>query len=107
MSWWVSIEIDTGGEYPATVHECGNLTYNVAGILHDALGAEFRTLHGQPCSSSTSTLQRAIDAMRGDPARFEAMNPPNGWGSAPATLEFLEGMLSACQSHPKAQIRIN
>lgn len=52
-------------------------------------------------------LRAAIAAMEADPAKYEAMNPDNGWGSYQTVLPWLRSILSACEQHPKARLHVS
>lgn len=106
MSYDIWLEIDTGGPEPATVCEIGNYTSNVSGMWRDALGRSLGDYHGAPCSEAAGPILRGIERMRTDPARYEAMNPENGWGDYEGALKYLERLYEACTQHPKATIAI-
>lgn len=106
MSYDIWLEIDTGGPEPATVDEVGNYTSNVSGMWKDALGRSLGDYHGAPCVEAAGPLRSGIDRMRADPARYQAMNPANGWGNYQGALAYLERLYQGCCNHPKATIRI-
>lgn len=106
MSFDVYLEIDTGGEYPATVAEVGNITYNVNPMFREALGCGLRETNGRNAEELLPELRRAIADMRDRPDVYSAMNPPNGWGNSGITLGFLEGFAAACARHPKATVSV-
>lgn len=112
MSYDVYAEIDSGGEYPATVGEAGNMTSNVAGMWDLACkghGPNLRDMHGMKCEDCIETLKAAVAEME-DPSRaaeFTALNPSNGWGSTTTALEYLKRMLAMCVEHPKASVRVS
>jgi len=105
MSYDVYLEIDTGGEESALLTEW-NYTSNCA-AMWTAAGAPIRDFHGKPASECAVILRAAIDTMRADPARFRAMDPPNGWGSYETLLPALEGLLSQMVNHPKATVSVS
>lgn len=108
MSWDFWIEADLGaGPVNLDILDA-NYTYNVSGMLKEALGTEhgIRDLDGVECSVAAPILRRGIDAMVADPARFEAMDPPNGWGSHHGALELLIKIAEACARAPRATLRI-
>ena len=52
-------------------------------------------------------LRTAIRAMEADPAKYEAMDPDNGWGSYKTVLTWLRGILRACEEHPDARVHVS
>ena len=47
----------------------------------------------------------AVAALRADPVRFTALNPANGWGTYDGFIAALDGLLTACQRYPDAEVR--
>ncbi|MEU9208502.1 hypothetical protein AB0D27_11245 [Streptomyces sp. NPDC048415] len=111
MSYWISVymNVDTGGSEPAYVElaDVGNYTSNVAPMWADALGCSLSDLKEKSASAALGDLRRAVAAMEADRARYEAMNPPNGWGNYEGALDYLRRLRDACVSHPKATIHIS
>ncbi|MET9081410.1 hypothetical protein ABZX77_05815 [Streptomyces sp. NPDC004237] len=111
MSYWTSvyINVDTGGEDPTYVElvEVGNYTSNVSGMWAAALGHSLADLAEENAGESLAALQRAVADMEANRARYEAMNPPNGWGDYQGALGYLRRLRDACAEHPKATIRIS
>jgi len=130
MSWWVGVEIDSGGEEPAELSD-RNITYNVGGMFRAALGipepgihiedyrcrcryAEdgghetgLKALHGAPCTEAAGAISAALARMDADPATYQAMNPPNGWGSYDSARKDLRWLLGQCRAHPKGSIYVH
>ena len=106
MSYDCRLVIDTGGRVPASVTEWLNPTYNLGPMFEAALGSPLYELDGQLAAKAAPVLAQAIASMRLEPGRFEALNPPNGWGTYEDALEFLETFLSHCVAHPKATVKI-
>lgn len=52
-------------------------------------------------------LTAGVKAMKEDPERFIALNPPNGWGSYEGFLPWVERYLAACVEAPKALIKVS
>lgn len=108
MSYDFALEIDTGGQMPATVADCGNCTYNVAPMFYKALGeGGINKLHGEEAWKVIPKLEHAIEHMEAHAADYRELNPPNGWGNYDGALEYLRGILKACKEHPKCTIRIS
>lgn len=112
MSYDVRLEINTGGPRPASVTETQEPTYNLAPMFREALGVPMRDRDGGPCldgmlaSDALVVVTKALEAMALDPARFRALNPPNGWGCYEDAVEFLRWLQDACRDHPKATVRV-
>lgn len=106
MSYDISLTADLGGPEPITVFNDWNYTSN-CGPMWRAAGADLAEYHGKPASECIPSLRMAIALMRRDPARFEAMNPPNGWGSYADLLPALDRLLAAFDSAPVAVVRVS
>lgn len=109
MSYDIDLRIDTGGEWPAVVHDVGNMTSNLSPMWMRALGRPLSSLDGMLCSAAEKLLAPAV-AHLSDPANakvYESMNPPNGWGDHEAAVRYLSDLLDGCRTHPKATIRVS
>lgn len=51
-------------------------------------------------------LEAGLDAMRENPAKFEALAPSNGWGTYAAFVPWVGRYLRACREFPDATIRV-
>lgn len=49
-------------------------------------------------------LEAGIEAMVADPARFRALNPPNGWGKYEGLLDLAVGVLCVAREWPEARV---
>lgn len=108
MSYDISLNIDTGGRYPATIVDCGNYTYNVAPMFARALGGKgLNDIDGEEAWKVIPKLEHAIEHMGTHAADYRELNPPNGWGNYDGALEYLRGVLKACKENPKCTIRIS
>lgn len=108
MSYDIYLEIDTGGESPATVYEVGNYTSNVSGMWTQALND--RALYefdGMAATEAVPLLDAGIAAMEADPAGFRELNPANGWGRYEGALDYLRRLRAGCVEHPKTVIRVS
>jgi hypothetical protein len=103
------MNVDTGGPEPTYVElaEIGGYTSNVAPMWTDALGRRLADLKEKNASEALAALQRAVAAMEADTGKYEAMNPPNGWGDYEGALDYLRRLMDACAAHPKATIWIS
>lgn len=51
-------------------------------------------------------LRAGLEALKADPAKFEAMNPANGWGSYEGFVPWVESYLAACIEFPDAKVSV-
>ncbi|MFJ4828425.1 hypothetical protein ACIP79_00565 [Streptomyces sp. NPDC088747] len=111
MSYDVALRlyVDAGGQEPFTAWpaDIGNYTSNVSGMWTKALGYDLCELDNKTAGDCLADLQRAVGAMEGDPATYEAMNPRNGWGTYEGASDYLRRLRDACAAYPKATIRIS
>lgn len=103
------INVNTGGQEPFTAcpADIGNYTSNVAPMWTEALGHRLADLNEQNAGNSLPALQRAVADMKADPAKYEAMNPRNGWGNYEGALDYLRNLRDACAVYPNATISIS
>ena len=104
MSYDVHLEADLGGPEPITFGDW-NCTSNLARMWCDA-GADLRTFNGQPAGWCAEKLRAALRILRDDPGHFQAMDPPNGWGSYADLLPALDRLLEMFENAPKATVRV-
>jgi hypothetical protein len=52
-------------------------------------------------------LRNGLARLQADPAKFEAFNPPNKWGSYEGLVRFVEQYLAACEEYPDAQVSVS
>lgn len=106
MSYDVWLEIDTGGDEPATIPGADfNYTTNCARMWRHA-GIDLRDCKGAPCSEAAGPIADAVKRMEDDPDTYRAMNPANGWGDYEGALRFLRQIAEACAQHPKARLGV-
>lgn len=106
MSYDIWLEIDTGGPEPAVVGPDWNYTSN-CGPMWRAAGADLADFEGKPAGDCLPTLNAAITEMAVNPARYEAMNPANGWGDYGSLLSALQQLAGGFRAHPKATVRVS
>lgn len=106
MSYDVFLSIDTGGKDPAMIFD-SNYTSNVSGMWADALGYPLADLDGRLAANAIPDLRRAAWRMANEPDKYQAMNPPNGWGDYEGARNYLVEILEACMNHPKASIGVS
>ncbi len=86
-----------------------NITHNLGAMA--AEGGLYEMLWHPEGAGITSArqliepIQKAVAAMKADPARFKKHNAPNGWGLYEHWLPWLERLLAACQEYPDATVR--
>lgn len=52
-------------------------------------------------------LTKGLELLKAEPARFEALNPSNGWGSYEHFVPLVERYLNACMACPTANVRVS
>ena len=82
----------------------GDTTYNLGPMYAKALGIPLRALDGMPGRVASVLINEAIRELESKPAKFDALNPPNGWGSYESALGFLRALYVACVEHPKHRV---
>lgn len=87
--------------------EVGNYTYNCSKMLWEAADTSLSALHGKPVEEVAQVLSKGVAVMRADPARFQAMNPENGWGDYDSWLDYLDRIIDACQRYPGAVLEVS
>lgn len=109
MGWDFSMEVDLGGPEPVDLgdeYEAG-YTYNVSPMFFDAFGEDgIRGIDGLIGSEAQQRIESALEKMQGDPDRYIAMNPKNGWGNYDGAVELLCRLRGWCISAPKARMRV-
>lgn len=109
MSWWIGMEIDTGGSEKISIEESVNCTYNLSPMFYECfdLPKGLDSLHGISGYAAEGFLKEAIERMKTNPEKYEKMEPDNGWGSYGTALEVLETLLGWSIKHSKALIYIH
>ena len=108
MSYDCGLFINTGKEDIEIPGTESNYTFNVYAMLQLVFPGEngIYCMTGEPANYCIITLQQAIMRLEHDPPRYIALNPPNGWGSYEGCLKWLRNILSHCEQHPLATLRI-
>jgi hypothetical protein len=52
-------------------------------------------------------LRDGLALLKGDPARFKAFNPSNGWGNYDGLARFVADYLVACEEYPAAAVSVS
>lgn len=105
MSYDIWLEVDLGGPEPLSVGESWNYTSNCSPMWH-AAGIDLAECHGRDAGGCAEGLGAALVQLKADPARFQAMDPPNGWGSYATLVPALEQLLRLFESAPRATVRV-
>ena len=108
MGWSFRMDADLGGPEPATVHWGMSYTHNVGDMYREAMGeGGINQLHGKTGTECLELLQPAIEAMEREPAKYRAMNPPNGWGNYEGAFDVLRQLHVWCLETPRALMCIS
>ena len=85
MGWYVYIQCP----HCENSHYEDNYTSNINGMMADA-GAEMKDFDGLTVVEALPKLRGVIANLKANRAKYEAMNPSNGWGSYKGILGLLE-----------------
>ena len=77
-----------------------NYTYNVGPMVYEACGDGPNQWSGSLCSELKGKITYCIIQMILEREKYEAMNPPNGWGDRLGCIEFLIRVRDACDKYP-------
>lgn len=105
MSYDIYLEIDTGGAEPALLTDW-NFTSNVSRMWR-AAGADLAEFDGKTAGDCLPTLEAAVAEMEAHPAKYEAMDSPNGWGTYEHLMPRLDVLAEQFRAHPKATVRVS
>lgn len=88
-----------------------NITHNVNKMAMDAGCYQALWRPDEEGITKASELVHLLEAgllvLLSDPARFEAMNPENGWGSYDGLVTFVVEYLKACRKWPDATVEVS
>lgn len=86
-----------------------NITFNLCKMFNWAFGGKYWVdeIHGKKGSEMITPLNNAITKMLRNKKEAEQYNSPNGWGTYPHALEFLQGLLFECQDYPDMYCQIS
>ncbi len=103
MSWDIEgwVEVD-GNRIPLCDR---NYTNNCNNMIRAAGWADWSGGFDGILSSAEllSRLEPARDALASEVARFDAMNPPNGWGSRSTLVDLFSEIILVAQKFPSAK----
>jgi hypothetical protein len=57
-------------------------------------------IDGMTGNESFLKLNYALSALLGEPDKFKALNPANGWGSYDGLIEYIVNLLKMSKEHP-------
>lgn len=104
MSYDIWLEADLGGAERVTVADGWNYTSN-CGPMWRLGGADLAEYDEKPAAECIPSLRAAIADMEANPAKYEALNPENGWGSVATLVPALRGLLGQFEGAPAAIVR--
>jgi len=82
-----------------------NLTYNLSPMLRAAGMPPWSEFIGMEVEVAWPIWERVVKELRRDRAKYEAMNPPNGWGSYEQAIATLSEFIHECrEAHPGSRI---
>ena len=106
MSLGIYLDLDPCphcGRGPDRVWE-SSPTYNL-GPMWRAAGVPFdEGIEGKRGRELLDDLRVSLATLRADPARFKAMNPPNGWGDYDGLCDVVQRMIEAIEKYPEAVV---
>lgn len=84
-----------------------NITHNVSRMWREAgcYEALYKS-EGDRAKDHLEAVQKAITAMLGDPQKYKAMEPDNGWGDYRGAVEWLQEVRDAMEQYPLARIHV-
>jgi hypothetical protein len=85
-------------------HNCGEMA-ELAGIYSAVWRPEENGI--TKASQLIPVLKAGIEEMESNPAKYEAKNPENGWGSYRTFLPWLRRYLCACQDFPDSDVSVS
>jgi hypothetical protein len=108
MSYDFAMDMDCGGPERHVVLDGLSYTYNVWPMYYDAMGGSgVNDLDGKTGHECVPLLRAAVAKMEGNPAKYRAMNPENGYGGYEGALRALRDLLGWCRKAPLAMMRIS
>ena len=88
-----------------------NITHNLARMAEEAGLYDYlwrpEEVDVERAAQLVEPLVAGIERLRGDPARFRALNPANRWGNYEGLVVFVEDYLRACVAYPDAHVRVS
>ena len=100
----VTIEIEDEVYSSNITHNLGKMA-DVAGIYEALWRPEEIGIN--KARQLIEPLTAGLAALKADPAKFRAHNPPNGWGTYEGFVLFVEKYLAACREYPDADVSVS
>jgi hypothetical protein len=100
-----------GGKKPRTQVYTRNITHNLAIMATNA--GLFQVLWTpeeigiSKAQDLVEPLRTGLETLASDRARFEKLNPKNGWGRYETLVAFVTDYLEACEMYPHANVRVS
>lgn len=109
MSYDIWLTIKSEGAEPVEVADVGNYTSNVWAMWERALGHSLADYHSKRAGDCIEPLTQAVAHIRhpDNAAEYQAMTPPNKWGSHAGAAKYLETLLEACREYPEATVEVS
>ena len=104
----MSLDINLKCDHCGSSREPLNITHNVsrmwrlAGVWDALYGSD-----GRRAAAYLDTLRAGLAHREAHPEEYEAMNPPNGWGSYEGAKRFLGQWIAECAAHPDCIIEVS
>lgn len=102
MGWDAELFTNDAGGGPSTLIADWNYTHNTSDMIYAVLdqGDHVEAWYNELLAGKTGPegamhLRRILDGLEAEPARFRAMNPPNGWGNYDQLVGVLREMVDA------------
>jgi hypothetical protein len=86
--------------------DIGSVSRNLGSMYFDVLQGGISSLNNKKAADAIPDLEAAIKKLEADPAKYRAMNPPNGFGSYDALVEVLKRLLENCKDRPNFIIHV-
>jgi hypothetical protein len=51
-------------------------------------------------------LEAGLERLEAEPAKYQKLNPSNGWGSYEGLVRFVREYLTACKENPDAEVSV-
>lgn len=107
MSYDVWLTIDTGGDEPAMVADCGNMTSNVGPVWRH-VGADVAEFHGKRAADCLDLVTEGLRRLRVAPRSFDHLVRGGGeWGTVESAIEYLTQLERDFRAHPSATVAVS
>jgi len=109
LDLYLGMDIDVGTDEPYYVELWWrNITHNLTKMW--SLAGVYDALYmsdGKEAHEVIEVVRKGLVEMKGHPARYKELNPPNGWGYYESALQFLSAFETACSQYHKGVIRVS